>query len=215
MLVANRMSHPVITVRPDLPIQEALELMRKEHVRRFPVVDASGALVGIVSETDLLNASPSDATSLNVWEINYLMSKITVGRVMTKNVVAIDEDTPLEAAARVMADKKIGGLPVLREGKVVGIITETDLFRIFTELLGARFKGLRLTVQSADRPGELAKLAGAISSTGADIIALVTFAGENPANATVVIKVTDVDRETLENAVKPVVVKIDDLRDCC
>ena len=215
MLVANRMSHPVITVRPDLPIQEALELMRKEHVRRFPVVDASGALVGIVSETDLLNASPSDATSLNVWEINYQMSKITVGRVMTKNVVAIDEDTPLESAARVMADKKIGGLPVLREGKVVGIITETDLFRIFTELLGARFKGLRLTVQSADRPGELAKLASAISATGADIIALVTFSGENPSNATVVVKVTDVDKETLENAVKPVVIKIDDLRDCC
>mgnify|MGYP001290703846 FL=1 len=215
MLVANRMSHPVITVRPDLPIQEALELMRKEHVRRFPVVDASGALVGIVSETDLLNASPSDATSLNVWEINYLMSKLTVGRVMTTNVVAIDEDTPLEAAARVMADEKIGGLPVLREGKVVGIITETDLFRIFTELLGARFKGLRLTVQSADRPGELAKLASAISATGADIIALVTFSGENPSNATVVVKVTDVDKETLENAVKPVVIKIDDLRDCC
>lgn len=215
MLVANRMSHPVITVRPDLPIQEALEMMRKEHVRRFPVVDASGALVGIVSETDLLNASPSDATSLNVWEINYLMSKITVGRVMTKDVVSVDEDTPLESAARVMADKKIGGLPVLREGKVVGIITETDLFRIFTELLGARFKGLRLTVQSADRPGELAKLASAISATGADIIALVTFSGENPSNATVVVKVTDVDKETLENAVKPVVIKIDDLRDCC
>lgn len=215
MLVANRMSHPVITVRPDLPIQEALELMRKEHVRRFPVVDASGSLVGIVTETDLLNASPSDATSLNVWEINYLMSKITVSRVMTKDVVTVDEDTPLENAARIMADKKIGGVPVLREGKVVGIITETDLFRIFTELLGARFKGLRLTVQSADRPGELAKLASAISATGADIIALVTFSGENPSNATVVVKVTDVDKETLENAVKPVVIKIDDLRDCC
>lgn len=215
MLVANRMSHPVITVRPDLPIQEALELMRKEHVRRFPVVDASGALVGMVTETDLLNASPSDATSLNVWEINYLMSKITVSRVMSKDVTTVDEDTPIETAARIMADRKIGGLPVLREGHVVGIITETDLFRIFTELLGARVKGLRLTVQTLDRPGGLAALTSAISATGADIVALVTFSGENPANATVVIKIVDVDKETLEKAVAPIVVRIDDLRDCC
>lgn len=213
MLVANRMSHPVITVRPDLPIQEALELMRKEHVRRFPVVDASGELVGIVSEPDLLNASPSDATSLNVWEINYLMSKITVGRVMSKEVVTVDEDTPIETAARIMGDYKIGGLPVLRQGKVVGIITETDLFRTFTELLGARVKGLRLTVQSVDQPGGLAKLTSAISSTGADIVALVTFSGENPSYSTIVIKLTDVDKETLQKAVAPVVVKIDDLRE--
>ncbi len=215
MLVSNRMSRPVITVRPDLPIQEALELMRKEHVRRFPVVDASGALVGIVSETDLLNASPSDATSLNVWEINYLLSKITVGRVMSKDVVTVDEDTPIEMAARIMADRKIGGLPVVRENQVVGIITETDLFRIFTELLGARFKGIRLTVQLIDRPGSLSALSNAVSSLGGDIISLVTFAGETPANATVVLKVTDVDPEQLKQAVLPVVVKIDDMRDCC
>lgn len=215
MLVANRMSRPVITVRPDLPIQEAMELMRKEHVRRFPVVDASGGLVGIVSETDLLNASPSDATSLNVWEINYLLSKITVGRVMSKDVVTVDEDTPIEMAARIMADRKIGGLPVVRDNQVVGIITETDLFRIFTELLGARFKGTRLTVQLIDRPGSLAALSNAVSSIGGDIISLVTFAGETPANATVVLKVTDVDPEQLKQAVAPIVVKIDDMRDCC
>jgi acetoin utilization protein AcuB len=192
-----------------------MELMRKEHVRRFPVVDASGELVGIVSETDLLNASPSDATSLNVWEINYLMSKITVGRVMSKDVLTVSEDTPIEIAARMMADKKIGGLPVVRDGQVVGIITETDLFRIFTELLGARTKGLRLTAQVVDRPGRLAELASAISATGADIVALVTFSGENPANGTVVVKLTDVDKDVLTKAVAPVVVKIDDLRDCC
>ena len=215
MLVANRMSRPVITVRPDLPVQEALELMRKEHVRRFPVVDAGGELVGIVSETDLLNASPSDATSLNVWEINYLMSKITVARVMSKDVITVSEDTPIEMAARLMADRKIGGLPVLRDGQVVGIITETDLFRIFTELLGARTRGLRLTAQVVDRPGRLAEMANAISATGADIVALVTFSGENPANATVVVKLTDVDKDVLAKAVAPVVVKIDDLRDCC
>ena len=128
MLVGKRMTKPVITVSPDLPIQEAMAQMRREKVRRFPVVNEKGHLVGIVSEKDLLNAAPSDATSLSIYEVNYLISKITVERVMTRDVITIDEDCPIEEAARIMADKKIGSLPVLSSGKLVGIITETDLF---------------------------------------------------------------------------------------
>ncbi len=110
MLVGERMAHPVITIDPDTPILEALSMMRRDHVRRFPVVDHKGHLVGIVSERDLLEASPSDATSLSVWEVNYLISKITVGEVMNKDVITVTEDTLLETAARIMADKRIGGL---------------------------------------------------------------------------------------------------------
>src|SRR5665648_1113150 len=89
MLVADRMSYPVLTVSPELPVQDALAQMRKERVSRYPVVDKNGNLVGIVSEDDILNASPSEATSLSVWEINYLVSKITVERVMTRKVITI------------------------------------------------------------------------------------------------------------------------------
>ena len=96
-----------------------LNLMKREHIRRTPVVK-DGKLVGIVSDKDLLNASPSPATSLSVWELNYLLSKITVSEVMTKNVLTVTEDTPIEEAARIMADNKIGGLPVIRGGHVVG-----------------------------------------------------------------------------------------------
>ncbi len=110
--------------------------MREERVQRFPVVDQRGRLVGVVSESDLLHAAPSDVTSLSIWEVNYLVSKITVDNVMTRNVITITENTPLEEAARIMADDKIGGLPVVRDGEVVGIITETDLFKIFLEMLG-------------------------------------------------------------------------------
>ncbi len=215
MLVGNRMSHPVYTVRPEMPIQDALDQMRRDHVRRYPVVDEAGKLVGIVSETDLLNASPSDATSLNVWEVNYLLSKITVGRVMSRNVITVTEDTPLESAAAIMADHKIGGLPVVRNGDVVGIITETDLFRIFLELLGAREKGIRLSFQLEDRPGALSELAKAVAEIGANIVALGTFQGESVVDQSIVLKVSGVDRETIVNAVKPHIKVLQDVRDCC
>lgn len=215
MLVGNRMSHPVYTVRPEMPIQDALDQMHRDHVRRYPVVDEAGKLVGIVSETDLLNASPSDATSLNVWEVNYLLSKITVGRVMSRNVITVTEDTPLESAAAIMADNKIGGLPVLRNGDLVGIITETDLFRIFLELLGAREKGIRVSFQLEDKPGALSALAKAVADTGANIVALGTFQGESVADQSIVLKVSGVDKETIVNAVNPHVKVLQDVRDCC
>ncbi len=151
MLVGERMSHPVIYISPDVPINEALNLMRNEHIRRLPVIK-DGTLVGIVTDKDLLNASPSPVTSLSIWELNYLLSKITVKDVMTREVLTVTEDTPIETAARIMADNKIGGLPVMRDDKVVGILTETDLFKIFLELMGAREKGVRVRLSGSKPP---------------------------------------------------------------
>src|SRR3972149_512252 len=111
MLVKERMSRQPILASPDLSISEALNLMKKEKVRRLPVVDKQGHLIGIVSDKDLLHASPSPATSLSVWEITYLLGKIKVEDVMTKKVITVTEDTPVEDAARIMADNKIGGAP--------------------------------------------------------------------------------------------------------
>ena len=212
MLVGERMSHPVITVQPHIPAQEALALMKKEKVSRFPVVDKRGHMIGLVSEVDLLNASPSEATSLSIWEINYLVSKITVEKVMSRQVVTITEDTPLEEAARIMADKQIGGLPVMRGDKVVGMITETDLFKIFLELLGAREPGVRLSVLVPNAPGELATLSKAIFEAGGNIMALGTFLGESSENREIVFKVDGVDPKTLEGVVLPFVEKIVDIR---
>jgi acetoin utilization protein AcuB len=213
MLVSERMALRVITVRPDLPIQDALILMKKEHVRRFPVVDSGGKLIGMVSEKDLLNASPSDVTSLSVWEMNYLISKITVERVMSRHIITVTEDTPLEEAARIMADNQIGSLPVLRNGELIGIITETDLFKIFLELLGAREAGVRLTVLVSDVPGKLLEIVGAVKDLKGNIIALGTFMGESAQNRLVTIKVSGVDLEILKNAIEPCVEKIVDIRE--
>ncbi len=213
MLVGKRMTKPVITVSPEIPIQEAMAQMRREKVRRFPVVNDKGQMVGIVSEKDLLNAAPSDATSLSVFEVNYLLSKITVERVMTRDVITIDDDCPIEEAARIMADKKLGSLPVLRDGKLVGIITETDLFKVFLELLGARKPGVRLTVLVADIPGKLFELTGVIRDLGGNLISVGTFMGEDPTTINLTIKVSHVSAEALEKAIEPMVQKIVDIRE--
>ena len=212
MLVKERMSRQVITIHPDLPMQDALNLMRKEKIRRLPVVNKQGRLIGIVSENDLLHASPSDATSLSVWELNYLLHKTTVAQIMTKNVISISEDTPIEEAARIMADNKIGGLTVVREDKVVGIITETDLFKIFLEMLGARESGIRLAALVPDEAGELSQLTTAIFNAGGNILALGTFMGESSENREVTIKVSGINAHQLENAIRPYVDRILDIR---
>jgi len=213
MFVSDRMTHPVITIPPETPIQDALNLMHKEHIRRLPVVDHRGTLIGMVSERDLLHASPSDATSLSVWELNYLLSKVTVDKIMTKQVISVTRETPLEEAARIMADSKIGGLPVTADGQVVGIITETDLFKVFLEMLGARDAGIRVAALVANQPGELAKLAKAVYEAGGNILALGTFQGESTQNAEVTLKVAGVKLDALKKAVEPVVERLVDIRE--
>ncbi len=213
MLVKERMSYPVITVHPDMPIMDALDLMKKEHISRFPVIDKRGRLVGIVSKEDILHAAPSDASSLNVWEVNYLISKIIIKMVMTPNVVTIDEDTPLEEAARIMADNKFGGLPVLRKGKVVGIITETDLFKIFLEMLGAREQGIRLAALVPNVSGELAQLTKAVFDIGGNVLSLGTFLGEGTENREVVMKIKGPSAEAITEAIHPFVERIVDIRE--
>jgi acetoin utilization protein AcuB len=213
MLVNERMSHPVITVSPDTPIMDALRLMESEHIRRAPVVK-DGKLVGIVAQKDLLNASPSPVTSLSVWEIHDLVSKITVKRVMTPKVITIQEDTPLEEAARLMADHKIGGLPVLHGDKIIGIITETDIFKTFLELLGAREKGVRLSVLMANRPGEIAKVSQAIFEIGGNIVALGAIAGDDLSTSLVTFKVIGPSQEQLKATIEPLVVGLKDIRTC-
>lgn len=212
MLVGERMSKPVITVRPEMPMPEALDLMHKEHIRRLPVVNQRGQLVGIVTEADLLKASPSEATSLSIYEVTYLLGKLTIDRIMTKNVITVSEDTPLEEAARIMADNKFSGLPVMRGKELVGMITETTLFRIFLELLGARRAGIRVTVSMPDTPGKLADLTRAVHDSGGNIIALGTFMGESPSEGLVTLKVEGVKMEALTKAIQPLVNKVIDIR---
>ncbi len=214
MLVKERMSQPVITVAPDLPIMEALNLMKDEKIRRTPVVK-NDKLVGIISDKDLLNASPSDATSLSVWEINYLLSQISVKEVMSRHVFTVGENTPIEEAARIMADNKIGGLPVTLDEQVVGLITETDLFKIFLELMGAREVGIRVTALVPEKRGELAVLTNAIAEAGGNFISFAQSYGADSNTREITFKVAGLDQNAVIETVRPYVEEILDARICC
>jgi len=207
------MTHNPITVREDTSLDDALKIMRGNKVRRLPVLDKKGKLVGIVSEKDLLYASPSPATSLSVWEIHSLIAKIKVRELMTKKVITVCEDCPIEEAARIMVDNKIGGLPVVRGDTLVGIITETDLFKVFLELLGAREQGTRFTLLVPEKKGMLAAMAESVTQMGGNIVALGTFLGEDPTNRLITMKVQDVDKETLWPKLQELGIKLIDVRE--
>ena len=213
MLVYERMSRHPLTVTPDAKVDDALKRMREEKVRRFPVVDKKGKLVGIVSDKDLLYAAPSPATSLSIYELHYLYSRITIKEVMTSKVFTVDESAPLEEAARIMVDNKVGGLPVMRDGELVGLITETDIFKTFMEMMGARDEGVRLTLLCLNKPGELAALTSTVAGLDGNIISLGTFWGEDASNAIITMKVSGVDRETILEKIKPHVLEVIDVRE--
>jgi acetoin utilization protein AcuB len=204
-----------VFVAPETPVSDAMSIMREKKIRRLPVLDVHGQLVGIVSDRDILQASPSPATSLAKWEIPELLSKLKIEAVMVRQVITIPDDTPLEEAARIMADRRIGGLPVLQGNSLVGIITESDLFKVLLELLGGRRKGVRIMLSTVGEKGTVAKITSAIYSAGGDIVGLgIREASESDDHDWVItFKVQDISRNSLVEAVKPLVKEILDVRE--
>jgi acetoin utilization protein AcuB len=197
MLVVERMTTQLVTITGETTVGQALAIIEARHLRHLPVLDDKDALVGIVSEKDLLRARPDDP----------------VQEVMTRDVITVTEYTALEEAARIMADHKISSLPVMRNGKLVGIITETDLFKIFLELLAAREKGVRLTMLIPEEKGTLASLTTEIANMGGNILALSTFMGEDPTNRMVTVKVADVRGDKLVAIMEALGMEIVDVRE--
>jgi len=203
-----------ITITTDVSVPQALRLMLDKKVRRLPVLDRRGKLVGIVSDKDLLHASPSQATSLSVWEMNELLGKLKVKEVMAREVVTVSEELPIEEAARIMADRKIGGLPVMREQTLAGIITETDLFKVLLEMLGGRRPGMRVTVSVPGVRGTLAKVTNAVFDADGDIVGLgiSEVSGSSGTQWEIMLKVQYVSQNKLVEALRPVVEEIVEVR---
>jgi acetoin utilization protein AcuB len=197
MLVIERMKKPPITITEEASVKDALAMVARRGLRHLPVLDTEGALVGIVSEKDLLRAGGQGS----------------VQAVMTRDVVTVTEYTALEDAARIMADHKISSLPVVRDDRLVGIITETDLFLIFLELLGAREEGVRLTMLVPEEKGILASLTSEIANMGGNILALSTFMGEDPTNRMVTAKVSHVPTDKLVAIMEALGMEIVDVRE--
>ena len=198
MLVQNRMSAPAVTIAPDAVFRDALKLMHRRRSRRLPVVDKGGRLVGIVSEHDLPHVSSSYAPALSVWDLNYLLSSVRIGQVMTTDVITTTPETTIEDAARLMADNRVSVLPVVNErNHVVGVITETDIFDAFIEMLAGGQPGLRLTLLVRDRNEVLLALSKAVSELGGQIVGVGCFPGDVVGKLGLVVKVKDTGKAQL------------------
>ena len=158
MRVKDVMTHNPVYISPAASVVEAKTLMTKQNISKLPVLDNNKRLVGIITKNDLNKAGPSQATTLDMYEIGYLLSKLTVEKIMHKKVTTVSEDEVIEEAARIMVDEGIGCLPVMKDSLMVGIITASDLFKTLIDLFGVRQKGVRATFMVKDVPGELAKL---------------------------------------------------------
>ena len=173
MLVEKRMKHDPVTVSPEDSFRHAMTLIRQKGIRHLPVVEA-GQLVGIITDRDIRQTSPSPATSLEIHELHYLLERVKIREIMTRKVYTVTPETPIEEAARLMLEHKIGGLPVLQAGRLVGIITETDILRAFVEVIGIQQEQTRLELVLEDRPGAFLEVCQTIQGQGGDIVSVVS-----------------------------------------
>ena len=176
MFVAKRMTANPVTITPKRTVADAFELMRSHKFRRLPVVDEQGKLLGIVTDRDLREVSPSPATALSIFELNYLLAKMQVKDIMKTAVITIREDATLEEAALLMYTHKFGGLVVVDAAeKVVGIITETDIFKSFVDVMGLTEGKKRLTFVVDDHVGVIYDITSVFKKHGISIGSLVSY----------------------------------------
>lgn len=202
MLVRERMTPSPICITKQTTIATALQLMRENKVRRLPVMNG-GKLVGIVTDRDLSEVSPSPATSLSIFELNYLLAKTSIGDILPtdQKLITVSPDEFLEAAALILRDNKIGAVPVVENEKLVGIITETNIFDAFIEIMGLRQSGYRITFNVVeDKPGILADITGTIAYHGGNITHVNAY-GES-GNTTIVFRIDQGDIKEIMAALK-------------
>jgi len=174
MFVRQFMTSQVFTVGPEEAIADTMALMREKNIHKLPVMD-KGKLVGFVTDGDLREVSPSPATTLSIFELNYLIAKTPIREVAVKKVMTCNPDTTIEDAALLMREHKIGGLPVLDEGKLVGIITATDMLDAFLDIMGFRSPGQRVVIVTKDQSGVMLDLAVTIKEHDVNISSLAVY----------------------------------------
>jgi acetoin utilization protein AcuB len=213
MLVKDRMTSNPVTILPENTHKQANELLREHKIHHLPVVNKQGDLVGIVVEQDLLAAQPSPATTLSIYEIHGLLSKLQIKQIMSHPVYTTTSDCPLEEAARLMLDRGIGSLPVVEDNKLVGIITDTDIFTALVMLLGGGEEGSRFTLHLPDKPGVLAKIAQIVADAGGNIVSVTTWDSSIDGRAYITFKEQGADFAKLQSALEASDVEVIDVRE--
>ncbi|MBO5606925.1 MAG: CBS domain-containing protein [Treponema sp.] len=212
MLVKDVMKKNPVTIASGSSVVEAKELMKKHGVNKLPVLDKNGMMVGILTKNDLVKASPSDATTLDMFEVSYLLSRLTVDKVMVKKVTTVSETETVEEAARLMDDYGIGCLPVLKDKLLVGIVTESDLFKAFIFMFGTRHAGVRATFLMPDEPGVLSRFAEVLAEKKGNIVSFVTSDMEDNTRRKVTVRVTGISKAELEKIIADSGYALEDIR---
>ncbi len=175
MRIRDMMTKNPITVDSETLVIDAQKIMKENNIRRLPVVE-KGKLLGIITKHDLLEAAPSPATSLSVHELNYLLSKMKVKEIMKKNPVTLTPDTPFEEALKIGQEKKIGAFPVVENGKLVGIATESDIVRFLTRALGIREEGSRITIEGlGGKLSDLEKIIAIVNQHNTIVLSMISL----------------------------------------
>lgn len=200
MYVKNRMTANPYTIAFNAPINELIELMREKNLKRVPVVDGE-KVVGMITHGDIQKVSPSKATTLSIYELNYLLSKTKVSDAMTKEVVTVSPDSLLEEAAVLMRENRISTLAVVSQDKLEGIITESDIFDAFIDLLGFKDVGSRIAIESDDVPGALANIGEIFQSFDANITHIAAYRGPG-GRSDVVVRTNTMNTELIEEKLK-------------
>lgn len=196
MLIREWMTRTVITVTPDTSMMKASKLMKENGIRRLPVIDGAGKIVGIISDRDLKEASPSKATTLDMHELYYLLSEIKVKDIMTRDPICVRPDDTVEKVALLMIEKRIGGMPVVdEEGKLIGIVTDSDIFKVLIAITGVRNGGVQFAFELENKPGTLKPIIDAMRELNASIDAILTSdATGSPDTRRVFIRIMPMDR---------------------
>lgn len=199
MLVSNWMSKDVISIDVDDSMQDAIKLLKQHDIRMLPVMK-NDKLVGVVTDRDLKRASASDATTLDIHELLYLISKIKVKNIMTKDPITVPQNYTVEETAELLQDKKISGTPVINQsGNVVGIITQTDLFRVLISLTGVGTRGIQFAFQLGDRPGSIKEVADVIRKYGGRMVSILSsYDDVSEGYRKVYIRMRSIDRPRLQ-----------------
>ncbi len=199
MLVSNWMSKNVITVDVEDSMHDAVKLMKEKEIRMLPVLK-KGKLVGVITDRDLKRSAASDATMLDVHELLYLVSKIKVRSIMTKDPITVPQNYTVEETAEVLLKNKISGVPVVdQNGEIVGTITQTDLFRVLIVLTGVGNRGIQFAFQLEDRPGSIKEVADVIRKYGGRMVSILSSYEEVPEGyRKVYIRMRSIERPNLQ-----------------
>lgn len=203
MLVEKWMTKKVITITEDASLSEAIHLLKQYTIRRLPVV-RKDKLVGIVSDRDLKEASPSRATSLDIWELHYLLEKVKIKDVMTPRPMTIGPKDTIEKAAQMMMEKKVGAFPVVDDrGALIGILSENDVFNALVNITGVGLKKTRISLLIPDKPGTIKEVADLVRDKGGKIISILTTYVKVPkGQRELVMRVDCPDTDGLRNTLK-------------